>query len=649
MTKSKPRRRSADHNRVLLLTPPLLQVNTPYAATPFLTGFLRSRGIPVQQADLSLELVCRLFSRSGLSQVAACLRTAPSAARKSAAVRQFLRFTEEYLATIDPVMAFLRGQEPTLAHRLASRRFLPEGPRFTGLSEDYLHFAFGTLGVQDQAKHLASLYVDDLVDVVHDGIDPAFGLARYAESLAASLPEIDPLLDALRKPPTLLDRWMDELATDLLARCRPDVVGLTVPFPGTLYGALRIAATMRRLAPKAMIVVGGGYVSTELRQIRDPRLFDYVDYLILDDGYRPLECLLEHLAGKRPAARLLRTFRRQKGKVEYCTTGTEHDLPLEETGTPTYEGLPLDRYFSLVEMLNPMHRLWSDGRWQKLLLAHGCYWHRCAFCDTSLDYIRRYDPATAERTVERMLALMAETHETGFHFVDEAAPPALLKRLSEILLERRITVSWWVNIRFEPGFTRELTELMAAAGCIAVTGGLESASDRLLDLMAKGISVEQASRCLHHFSQAGIMVHAYLMYGFPTQTVQETVDGLDRVRQWFAAGCLDSAYWHRFAATIHSPVGHAPADFGICPCPKPAGSFAQNAFHYHADVATTAPVPDLGPGLAKALYNFMLGIGLDEEVRTWFDVPVPKTKVPRGWLRRVLAVAAAVKAGQTET
>jgi len=637
MTKPKPQARPAARNRVLLITPPLLQVNTPYAATPFLTGFLRSRNIPVEQADLSLELVSRLFSSAGLRQVADSLGTASPTRRKSAAVRHFLQFTADYLATIEPVMTFLRGQAPTLAHRLASRRFLPEGPRFAGLSEDYLHFAFGTLGVQDQAKHLASLYIDDLVDVVHDGIDPAFGLARYAESLAASLPEMDPLLAALAKPTTLLDRWMDEQAADLLARSRPAVVGLTVPFPGSLYGALRIAATVRRLAPKAVLVMGGGYVSTELRQVRDPRLFDFIDYLILDDGYRPLECLLEHLAGKRPAARLLRTFRRQQGKVEYCTTRVEHDVPLNETGNPTYDGLSLDRYFSLVEMLNPMHRLWSDGRWQKLLLAHGCYWHRCAFCDTSLDYIKRYDPATAERTVERMLALMAETHETGFHFVDEAAPPALLKRLSQILLERRITVSWWVNIRFEPGFTREVTELMAAAGCIAVTGGLETASDRLLKLMAKGVSVEQASHCLQHFSQAGIMVHAYLMYGFPTQTVQETVDGLERVRQWFAAGCLDSAYWHRFAATIHSPVGQAPADFGICPCPGPAGNFARNAFHYHADAATAAPVPDLGPGLAKAVYNFMLGIGLDEDVRSWFDVPVPKAKVPRGWLRQVLA------------
>src|SRR6185295_5524845 len=255
---------------------------------------------------------------------------------------------------------------------------------------------------------------------------------------------------------------------------------------------------------------------------------------------------------------------------------SQHDVPLRDAGTPTYDGLPLDRYLSLVEMLNPMHRLWSDGRWNKLTIAHGCYWKKCTFCDISLDYIGRYQTATADELVDRIEALVRETGQRGFHFVDEAAPPAALRALARRLIERGVVITWWGNIRFEKTFTPELAQLLARSGCVAISGGLEVASDRLLALMQKGVTVEQVARVTRAFTDAGVMVHAYLMYGFPTETAQETIDSLERVRQLFAAGCLQSAFWHRFAVTVHSPIGRAPELFGIRLRASPAPAFARN-------------------------------------------------------------------------
>src|SRR5690606_41040208 len=136
---------------------------------------------------------------------------------------------------------------------------------------------------------------------------------------------------------------------------------------------------------------------------------------------------------------------------------------------------------------------------------------------------------------------------TGFHFVDEAAPPNLLKAMSEEILKRNLKVTWWGNIRFDPFFTAEVTQLMKKAGCIAVTGGIEVASERVLKLIDKGISIEKVAVTTKNFKDAGIFVHAYLMYGFPTQTMQETIDSLEVVRQLFKKNYLSSAYWHRFA------------------------------------------------------------------------------------------------------
>lgn len=214
-------------------------------------------------------------------------------------------------------------------------------------------------------------------------------------------------------------------------------------------------------------------------------MFDYFDFVTLDAGERPLLALLEHLRGERGRSRLVRTFvRGDDGKVQYVNM-MESDIAFAEVGTPTWDGLPLDRYLSLLDMLNPMHRLWSDGRWNKLTVAHGCYWKKCSFCDVSLDYIGRYEGASAAVLADRIEAIVAETGQTGFHFVDEAAPPKALKALSQELIARNAGISWWGNVRFEKTFTPELAELMADSGCIAISGGLEVASDRLLALMKK--------------------------------------------------------------------------------------------------------------------------------------------------------------------
>ncbi|MDP2811378.1 MAG: radical SAM protein [Rhodocyclaceae bacterium] len=636
--------------RVLAVIPPMTQLNTPYPSTATLTGFLRSRGVDAVQEDLALGLVLRLFSPEGLVAIHECAAALPQQQR-TAAVDSFDRQFERYLATIAPTVAFLQGRDPTLAHRIGGRNFLPEGPRFSALDVyvdpqndggdgggDPLAWAFGALGIQDRARHFATLYLNDLADVLRDAVDPRFEFVRYAEALARSQPSFDPLADALSAPPNLVDAVLRDLTLDALARHKPQLVLLSVPFPGSVYAAFRIAQAIKAHDPSVAIALGGGFVNTELRTLSDPRVFDHVDFVTLDAGERPLLALIEHLdeqrENRRPRERLVRTFVREAGSVRYIDAA-EPDIPFADTGTPTWDGLALDRYLSVLDMLNPMHRLWSDGRWNKLTVAQGCYWKKCSFCDVSLDTISRYEALPTGLLVDRIEAVIAETGATGFHFVDEAAPPKALKSLAEELQKRQRSISWWGNIRFEKSFTPRLCAQLAQSGCIAVSGGLEVASDRLLDLMQKGVSVEQVARVTRAFSDAGILVHAYLMYGFPTQTVQDTVDALETVRQLFEAGCIQSGFFHRFVCTVHSPVGQHPERYGITLKPLPVGTFARN------DVGFIDPTgvdhDALGIALNKALYNFMHGIGLDEDVRHWFEgCRVPKSRVPRHFIARAL-------------
>jgi hypothetical protein len=628
----------------------MTQLNTPYPSTAYLTGFLRSRGIAAFQEDLALALVLELLSSHGLTAIFNEVQ-ADSNRQRTASVVSFCEQFDEYRATIDRVIRFLQGRDSTLAHRISTRTFLPEGPRFDALdvySEDdedledgdSLGWAFGALGVQDRARHFATLYLSDLADVLRDAIDSRFEFVRYAESLASSQPTFDPLADALSRPMNLVDRVLHRLTMDVIARHEPQVLLISVPFPGCVYAAFRIAQSVKAHRPDIVTVLGGGFVNTELREISEPRVFDYFDYLTLDDGERPLLALLEHLRGERPEQNLVRTFFRgcdpddaTVPEVQFANH-PEPDVPFSEVGTPTWDGLPIDKYLSTLDMLNPMHRLWSDGRWNKLTVAHGCYWKKCSFCDVSLDYIGRYEGVATSTLVDRIEAIVQETGQTGFHFVDEAAPPKALAAMAKELVRRNVAISWWGNIRFEKSFTQDLCDQLAESGCIAISGGLEVASDRLLALMKKGVSVAQVARVTRSFSTAGILVHAYLMYGFPTQTVQDTVDALEYVRQLFECDCIQSGFFHRFTCTVHSPVGQNPDEYGISLIPLPPTTFAKNDIGFIDPVGTDHD--SLGDALNKALYNFMHGVCLDADIRSWFSSRVPRSRVPRDFIERAL-------------
>ncbi len=642
--------------RILSIIPPMTQLNTPYPSTAYLTGFLRSRGFQADQVDLSIALAHKLLSVAGLRAIHGRVSELPRRGQ-TPTTRFFAERFESYSTTISPVMRFLQGRDPTLAHRIASRRYLPEGPRFALLHQyvdsqqhggDPLDWAFGALGLQDHAKHIATLYLNDLADVVRDAIDPRFEFVRYAPSLAASQPTFDQLQAALGAPHSLVDAMLHALTLETLSRHSPNLVLITAPFPGNVYGAFRIAQTIKHARPTVVTALGGGYCNTELREMNEPRVFDYFDFITLDAGERPLLSLIEHLQNKRSIDQLVRTYTRTHHYVD----AREPDIALSESGTPTYAGLPLGDYLSLLDMLNPMHRLWSDGRWNKITVAHGCYWTKCSFCDVDLDYISRYDLANTDVLIGRIESLVRETGQTGFHFVDEAAPPKALKSLATALLHRKLDISWWGNIRFEKSFNAGLCQLMAESGCIAVTGGLEVASDRLLKLMKKGVSVEQVARVTRAFSDAGILVHAYLMYGFPTQTAQDTIDSLEYVRQLFAAGCIQSGFFHRFTCTVHSPVGKNPEGYGVTLSRPLHATFANNDINFTD--ATGIDHDVYGAGLQKALFNYMHGIGLDLDVREWFeqreshpgsrkrarrraDDAVPRTTVPPNLIERALA------------
>ena len=161
-------------------------MNTPYPATAYLKGFLNTRKIDSFQADLGIETTLAIFCRQGLQQLFAQVAKSD---QYSANAQRILTLKHEYIQTIDDVILFLQGKNPTLAHLICKRDFLPEASRFEQL--DDLHWAFGTMGTQDMAKHLATLYLEDISDLIKECVDLHFGFSRYAEKLGRSASSFD--------------------------------------------------------------------------------------------------------------------------------------------------------------------------------------------------------------------------------------------------------------------------------------------------------------------------------------------------------------------------------------------------------------------------------------------------------------------------
>lgn len=621
---------------ILLVTPPFTQLNTPYPATAYLKGFLDSLDLDIKshQVDLSIELFNEVFTSEFIQSVF-------DEAAEELEGQQDFEYSEvwhqrdQYIRQVDQVIRYLKQPETTAAYQILSVGYLPQAHRSQRTTAEFQH-AFGTLGILDKAKYLATQFIDEIGDFIRVHVDQFFAFTRYAEQIAKSASSFDQIDAYLQYEPTLIEEELLSLLDEKIDQIKPDLVCFTIPFPGNLFSALRSAQYIKGCFSSIKVAFGGGYCNTELLSLSDPTIFDYVDYITTGDGEGPIYKLIKHLMGQVGQDELERTFVEDKGQVKLIDHQPSTPFHHKDIPAASYAGLPLDHYISFLDVMNPMHRLWSDGRWNKLTLAHGCYWKQCSFCDVSLDYIKIYQNTTAEDLVNKIEKMVAETGTTGFHFVDEAAPPQALKKLARLLIEREVHITWWGNIRFEKTFDLEFCQLLARSGCIAVTGGLETASDRLLDKMKKGVDIAQVARVTKAFSESGIMVHAYLMFGFPTQTEQETIDSLEIVRQLFEYGCIQSAFWHQFSTTAHSPVGKNPEAFGIkITGPEFQGFALNDLFHEDPEGADHA---QFSQGLNRALQSYLNGLDFEKPLNEWFDFEVPGTTHPRDAIAQVFEI-----------
>ena len=656
---------------VLIIQPPLVQLNTPYPAGAYLKSFFSEVQTQkplwnlgeIRWVDGCNLLFHQIFCKEGLRHIFAttekkALQQADQwekAGRHNEAfnVRRYLSQQDGWIQWIDSIVAILQGGQRELCHEFVASPAVPRGQRM----ENFLA-GLEALPSVDDAVILASLALADLADFIGAFFDLSFELVRYGESLATSRKGFQAVEEGLAAP--VLQDFYRPIVNQLLQEYgvleenQRLLLCVSCPFPGTLAAALFTCKKFKEaLGNKVFVALGGGYVNTELRQVRESALASYLDALSYDRGYGSYWDFFSHLmeldgAAGFPAEIKNHSVYKMKffgGDVAVAPAlSSKPEVVAVEDGftarlAPDYSDIDFSQYPRLADSTNPMHRLWSDGAWLKAYLAHGCYWHQCAFCDTSLDYVCSYKKVAVTELYKKLAAQAHGSGVCGVHLVDEAAPPAALRDFALENLKASRPLVFWGNIRYEKVFTRDLADVLSHGGLRAVSGGIEIACGTGLDAVKKGTDLQSIVSACAAFKEGGILTHAYMIYGYWQETPQMLIDSMETLRQLFASGLLDSAFWHKFVLTRHSRAFQE-WKAGLYPELKPLGLdegeesiFASNDLRFAGEEKSAK----YGEPLNLALSAWMNGEDLEIPVTKWFPFAMPRPSVAPDLVEQAIA------------
>lgn len=637
---------------VHIIQPPLVQLNSPYPSGAYLSAFFKSLGLKTHWHDASLALCYELFSAQGLGRLFEhCGESALQKAEQlfcsgntdgAQTLRRYISEKERWVQWIEPILAMLRDGGSTsgreCAHAFLFSPAAPRGPRM----ERFL-FGLDHEPSVDDVRFLASMALADLADFIRIAYDGQFSLVRYAESLAIQETTFEQLEQHLQSP--ILTQFYEPVLDRIFAKnsicsdgMEKTLVCITVPFAGTFEAALYTGRFLKQKYGSAVFVVlGGGFVNTELRELDKKNCAVYFDALSFDRGYGSYKALLNSglLSSRAHGGDMLSPMYKLRIFSEHGASDfLEHDAALEhfeneQTASlvPDFSDIDFSRYLRVVDDTNPMQRLWSDGTWIKAYLAHGCYWHQCAFCDVTLDYVAGYKPTDVQAVFSGLYGQAIQKGLRGIHFVDEAMPPHALTEFASFNLRQTQQLLFWGNIRFEKTFTRDVADFLACGGLTGVSGGIEIAHGAGLAAIHKGTDIDTIVAACCAFKEAGILVHAYMIYGWWQEHDQDIVDSMETLRQFYAAGLLDSSFWHKFVLTRHSRV-YAEWLQGLHPDLHPVenkaeGLFAKNGLHFKGESHSEK----FSIGLSAALNAWMHGNDLQKPVGTWFSFKTPRPSV----------------------
>jgi len=507
---------------ILLINPPFSYLKGPYGAIPQLAGYLKSKGIPVRAEDLGAQ-----FSRDFLTP-AAVANGARHASERFRELNDEKNLGPRQKVEYNILLRVLR--EYTLRAGMINWLAMPFAD-FADIQESE---------AQAHLMLLASMpYFPEIFLADHKYMNPSRFSPFSTRQILASTSDRSHYTNLFGKA---IDR--------LWASAPPRIAGFSIVFSNQIIPAFQMAAMIKRRDARVHITMGGPTISIFFRRLGNPDLFDLIDSLIIDDGEIPLELLYHAVGGQNGAVdEIPGVICRKDGRV-YRKTAAE-PLAIGDLPAPDLSVFDLDVY--LVK---------KDRLFFPIRLGRGCSWQKCAFCRTDHPLCRMHQESGVAHIFELLRQLYHEQGLRNFFFSTESADPLLLEQLCRRILKEGLSIEWVTHTRVSREMSKARCELFAKAGCRHMAVGVESLSDRILQLMRKGITVNLVRKVLGEIGGA-LPLTAYMMVGFPSETRGEALATYESISRLKALGQLYAFSYSMFVLQQGSEIFANPSGFGI--------------------------------------------------------------------------------------
>lgn len=325
-----------------------------------------------------------------------------------------------------------------------------------------------------------------------------------------------------------------------IAAAQPDVLGVSAIFSHQLPIGAMLGRYFRQ-ARNIRVIFGGGCFTSGVSAFLDwyPEAADAV---VSGDGEDALQALLAN--GVAPVG-VAGAWYRRDGRVDGLPPVYRQDV--DSFGLPDFSGYALHAYYSPQPVV-------------PLLLSRGCYWRRCTFC---VHYFSAGDSYRI-RSLDQVIAMLRQLVGQGvrhFSLVDEMIAPGYFVQLADAIREAGLDIAYYALSKPNKSFTPRVLDRMAASGCRYLLWGMESACQRVLDLMDKGTRPDEMATVFRNSQAAGIANHVYVICGFPSETAAEFAQTIDFLRDH--RSLIAATHRSVFALEVGSPIQRDAARFGI--------------------------------------------------------------------------------------
>ena len=509
-----------------LLFPPQWIPTQPYLSLPSLTSFLKANNCNVSQMDVNASFYDHLLSKKGLQiyydkaqikirELDSLKELSPMLQKQYAALSSSILFGDYIINGVDDAKKITKGKKD-----------------FYDIEKLFNAFKILELGLKLAS---AAYYPSSLTFHSYD----------MRHSCRSSKEVLEAIND---RKENLFIEYFEKYTLPEVLEGKPDLIGISIINTSQLIPGLTLANIIKKADPDIHINIGGSVFTRLVNEIsRNKELFSVFDSVIVHEGETALLNLARYLNNQFEIKDISNLIYREGTEIVVNRLNSAGEN-IDSLPTPCFDGLPLDKYLS-PELVLPV------------LSSRGCYWNRCTFCDHGFGYAGRYRPRDVDLLFKDIKTLQ-EKHKTNFFtFQDEGLSTKTIGALSDRIIEKKMNISWLADSRFEPSFSPELGSRLSLAGCKMLYFGLESASERVLNCMDKGIKKEDVLRICKYCRDAGIWTHLFLIFGFPTETYKEARETMDFILQ--NNDKIRSMSFGGFQLTKHSKVYEKPSMFSV--------------------------------------------------------------------------------------